>query len=48
LAGNRRLYVSNLAKVLGLTPPPDLRIAPREVALRHLEKMREMLEAKDD
>lgn len=46
LAGNRRLYVSNLAKVLELTPPADLAIAPRESALRHLEKMREMLKAK--
>lgn len=43
LAGNRRLYVSNLAKTLGLKPPADLAIAPKESALRHLAKMREIL-----
>lgn len=48
LAGNRRLYVSNLAKILGLKPPVDLAIAPREAALKHLEEMRKMLKAKGD
>ena len=48
LAGNRRLYVSNLAKVLGLMAPVDLVTTPRETALRHLEKMRELLKAGED
>lgn len=48
LAGNRRLYVSNLAKVLGLKPPADLVLTPREAALRHLAEMREMLKVKGD
>jgi hypothetical protein len=48
LAGNRRLYVSNLAKALGLKPPVDLVFTPREEALRHLAEMREMLKAKSD
>lgn len=48
LAGNRRLYVSNLAKVLGLNPPADLAIAPKEAALRHLAKMREILKDRAD
>lgn len=47
LAGDRRLYVSNLAKVLGLRPPADLAIAPREVAIMHLERMRKLLSTKD-
>lgn len=46
LAGNRRLYVSNPDKVLGLQPPSDLAIAPREVALMHLERMRKLLSTK--
>ncbi|MDE2599318.1 MAG: hypothetical protein KGL40_06810 [Rhodocyclaceae bacterium] len=46
LAGNRRLYVSNLAKALDLKPPADLAIAPREVALMHLERMRKLLSTK--
>lgn len=43
LAGNRKLYVSNLAKALGLIPPADLSVAPKETALKHLERMRETL-----
>ena len=42
--GNRRPYVSNVAKVLGVTPPKDLEIADRETALRHLEAIRKQLE----
>lgn len=48
LAGNRRLYVSNLAKALGIAPPEELTFAPREAALRHLEQMRKLLSTKAD
>lgn len=37
LAGGRRPYPSNLAKVLGLTPPESLSLASREVAQAHLD-----------
>lgn len=46
LSGNRHLYVSNLAKVLGLQPPAELTLTPSEVAHRHLQEMRELLKAK--
>lgn len=44
IPGNRRPYVSNVAKVLGLTPPKDLEIADRETARRYLEAIRKQLE----
>lgn len=37
LAGSRRAYPSNVAKILGLTPPESLTIASREVAQAHLD-----------
>lgn len=43
IPGNRRPYVSNVAKVLGLTPPKDLEIADRETALRHIDAIRRQL-----
>ena len=44
IPGNRRPYVSNVAKVLGVTPPKDLEIADRETARRYLEAIRKQLE----
>ena len=43
LPGARKLYVSNIAKVLGLSPPADLAVASREEAQRHLEVIHRML-----
>ena len=43
LAGSRRAYVSNVAKVLGVTPPVDLALASKEDALRQLEAIRRIL-----
>ena len=48
VTGKRRLYVSNLAKVLDLKPPAELVIAPREVAQKHLEELREILRSRSD
>lgn len=46
IPGRRRPYVSNVAKALGLTPPPDLALAPRDVAREHLSEMRALLARK--
>ena len=43
IPGNRRPYVSNVAKVLGVTPPRSLEIADRETALRHIDAIRRQL-----
>ena len=43
LAGRRRPYVSNVAKALGLTPPADLALAPRDDALRHIAELKQLL-----
>lgn len=43
LSGNRRPYPSNIAKALGLTPPADLALAPREVAMERLAEARALL-----
>ena len=43
LAGARRAYVSNVAKVLGLQPPEELAVASAADAQRHLEVMRRIL-----
>lgn len=40
LAGRRRLYPSNLAKVLGLSIPETVINAPSEVALGHIRELR--------
>ena len=45
LAGRRRLYPTNLAKVLGLTIPDGMEVASREEALRHLAAIRAKLKA---
>lgn len=40
LPGDRKPYVSNLCKILGLTPPANLVITDRETALSHLAALR--------
>lgn len=46
LAGDRKPFVSNVAKTLGLKPPSDLALASRETAQKHLATMRTILEPK--
>ncbi len=46
IPGRRRPYVSNVAKVLGLTPPSDLALTPSDVARRHLSEFRTLLRRK--
>ena len=46
LAGTRRAYVSNIAKVLNLSPPADLALTSREDALHHLEAIHKLLDAR--
>jgi hypothetical protein len=48
LIGQRRAYPSNVAKFLGLTPPADLALTPRDVAKDRLADMRAMLMRKTD
>lgn len=43
LAGNRRPYVSNLAKVLNLNPPDDLSLTPREEVARRIASLKQLL-----
>lgn len=43
LSGARKLYVSNIAKVLDLCPPAELALASRDDAQRHLEAIHMML-----
>lgn len=43
LAGHRQPYLSNLCKVLELTPPPDLDVTDKETALRNLAEIRATL-----
>lgn len=43
LAGNRKPYVSNLAKCLGLSPPDDLSLTPRPEAKERVALLRTML-----
>lgn len=43
LAGARKLYVSNIAKVLGLRLPTELALTSRDEAQRHLEVIRKLL-----
>lgn len=40
LPGERKPYVSNLCKVLGMEPPANLVITDRETALSHLAAIR--------
>lgn len=41
--GARKLYVGNIAKVLGLCHPAELAVTTREEAQRHLEAIHKML-----
>lgn len=43
LAGRRRPYPSNIAKALGITPPTELAVTPREDAKRHLSACKALL-----
>ncbi len=43
LAGARRAYPSNIAKVLGLEPPQRLAVAARTDAAAHLEEIARLL-----
>ena len=43
LAGGRKPYVSNLCKVLGLSPPESLELASPDTARLHLERFRGLL-----
>lgn len=43
LAGNRKPYLSNIAKALGVALPEHLEAADRETALKHLAAIRERL-----
>jgi hypothetical protein len=47
LAGDRRPYVSNIAKTLGLTPPPSLALASDESVREHLDRIRSILGGRD-
>jgi hypothetical protein len=46
LAGARRRYPSNIARVLGLKPPRDLAVASRADAQRHLDAIASLLGVK--
>lgn len=43
LVGHRRPYVSNVARALGLTPPPDLVLSCPEDVQRHLAQCKAIL-----
>lgn len=43
LAGARKPYPSNIAKILGATPPESLKQTSRKTALQHLAELRKML-----
>ena len=43
LAGARRAYVSNIAKVLNLSPPASLVLASRVDVQRHLDEIHKLL-----
>lgn len=44
LAGSRRTYVSNIAKVLDLSPPESLKQTPRDAAKGKLQVIKEILQ----
>lgn len=43
LAGQRKPYLSNVAKALGLKPPASLEVPTREEALARLSDLRRLL-----
>lgn len=47
LAGQRKPYVSNLAKVLGLNPPEGLLATPRSEAKSRLEAIKKLLKTRN-
>ena len=46
IPGRRLAYVSNVAKVLGLTPPSDLALSPPDTVRQHLANFRHLLKRK--
>jgi hypothetical protein len=46
LAGERKAYVSNLAKVLGLTLPDSVSATPKHEALVHLTSIKNILKTR--
>ncbi|MGV0127801.1 hypothetical protein [Burkholderia gladioli] len=46
LAGNRRPYVSNVAKILGVEFPDSVKITPRQDGRAHLQAIKAMLPKK--
>ncbi|WP_063786956.1 hypothetical protein [Paraburkholderia caribensis] len=46
LPGRTRPYVSNIAKILGVTIPEAVVITPRAEGLRHLSEIKEFLAAR--
>jgi hypothetical protein len=43
LAGQRKTYVSNIARLLGIKVPEDVVITPRDEAKEHLSRLKAML-----
>lgn len=43
LAGTRKAYVSNIAKVLGIPVPSNLALTPKEDAKKYLEAIQKLL-----
>ena len=43
LSGQRKLYVSNIAKSLGLQIPPNVTVTPKEKGLEKIQALREAL-----
>ncbi|KIF83941.1 hypothetical protein [Noviherbaspirillum autotrophicum] len=46
LAGARKPYVSNIAKILGLTPPDEMMQTPRDTAKQRIAVIKQMLKEK--
>ena len=46
LAGGRKAYVSNIAKVLGLNLPDSISATPKDEALVHLASIKNILKAR--
>ncbi|MGF6410042.1 hypothetical protein OKW37_001712 [Paraburkholderia sp. MM5482-R2] len=48
LPGRRRPYVSNIAKILGVTIPESVVITPREAGREHLARLKKLLSVPTD
>lgn len=46
LAGDRKAYVSNIAKTLGLTLPDNISATPKDEALVHLTSIKNILKSR--